>query len=74
MAHDRTSKAIIRTYSVEEEFFRHLVIPEEDLEPEVRWARWRRRGMRWFRSPNVIPIEHYRRPPTAPIPRTKPAA
>jgi hypothetical protein len=66
---------LVRTYSEkEQQFFRRLVLPVEDLDPEARWARWRGRGMRWFRSPNVLCIEHYRRPPAAPIQRTKPAA
>jgi hypothetical protein len=59
----KARKRIVRTYSIkDEEFFRHLVIPEGDLEPEVRWSRWRGRGVRRFRSPNVVYIEHYRRP------------
>ena len=67
--------ALVRTYSdKDEQFFRRLVLPEEDLEPEARWGRWRGRGMRWFRSPNVVCLEHYRRPLATPIQRIKPAA
>jgi hypothetical protein len=44
----------------DEAFLRQLVLPEEDrlrLYPTVRWTG----GFRWFRSPNVIPIEQWRR-------------
>ena len=58
--------ALIRTYSDQEErFFRRLVAPEEDRNPEIRWSRWHGRGVRWFRSPNVVCMEHYRRPEVA---------
>jgi hypothetical protein len=43
----------------ESEFLRALVFPEED---RAQWtaAPWRGE-YRWFRSPNVIPIERYLR-------------
>jgi hypothetical protein len=40
-------------------FWQKLVLPEEDrrrLFPDTPW----RGGYRWFRSPNVVPIEKYR--------------
>jgi hypothetical protein len=39
-------------------FWRKLILPEEDrrLLPGYKWAG----GYRWFRSPNVIPIERAR--------------
>jgi hypothetical protein len=42
-----------------EEFKRLLVPPEEDrhLLTTVKWAG----GYRWFRSPNVVCLEQYRR-------------
>ena len=59
---DATStKAIVKTYSAEEEtFWRGLVVPVEDrqLFTTAKWSG----GHRWFRSPNVVCIEHYRRP------------
>jgi hypothetical protein len=44
----------------DEAFLRQLVLSEEDrlrLHPTVRWMG----GFRWFRSPNVIPLEQWRR-------------
>jgi hypothetical protein len=44
----------------DEAFLRRLVLPEEDrlrLHLTVPWAG----GFRWFRAPNVIPIEHGKR-------------
>jgi hypothetical protein len=38
------------------ELFRRLVLPEE----ERRWIRDWEGSYRWFRSPNVIQLEHYR--------------
>lgn len=43
----------------DEAFMRSLIRPEEDrrrLYPTVPWEG----GFRWFRSPNVVPIERYR--------------
>lgn len=43
----------------DEEFMRRLMWPEEDrhLFTSVPWSG----GYRWFRSPNVVPLEQYRR-------------
>jgi hypothetical protein len=44
----------------DETFWQRLVLPEEDrrrLFPGTVW----RSGYRWFRSPNVVPIEQWRR-------------
>ena len=56
--HDRLARA--PNYGEEEEaFFRSIVVPEEDrrLFTSAPW----RGEFRWFRSPNVIPFEKYRR-------------
>ncbi len=45
----------------EDEFWRKFALPEEDrllLDPGYTWAGI---GYRWFRSPNVVPIEQWRR-------------
>ena len=42
----------------EEAFWQRLVLPQEDRD----WL-WDGIGYRWFRSPNVVALEHYRRPP-----------
>jgi hypothetical protein len=46
----------------DEAFLRRLIFPEEDrrLFTTTPW----RGGFRWFRSPNVVPIEQWRRPKT----------
>jgi hypothetical protein len=52
---------LIRSYSeAEADFFRQLVVPEEDrhLFTSAPW----RGEFRWFRSPNIIPMEKWRRP------------
>jgi hypothetical protein len=42
----------------DDEFLRALVFPEED---RARWTTAPSRGeFRWFRSPNVIPLERFR--------------
>ena len=41
-------------------FWQKLILPEEDrrrLFPDLTWAG----GYRWFRSENVVCIEHFRR-------------
>ena len=40
----------------EDTFWRKLILPQED-----RGTPWEGKGYRWFRSPNVIPIEQWRR-------------
>jgi len=51
-----------------EAFYRKFTLPEEDkAEPTPP-----RRGYRWFRSENVVCLEHYRRPTEAkPAPQLK---
>jgi hypothetical protein len=44
----------------EHSFWRSLVLPQE--EPR-RLTQWHGKGYRWFRSPNVVPIEQWRRNP-----------
>ena len=40
----------------EDAFWRKLILPQED-----RRTPWEGKGYRWFRSPNVIPIEQWHR-------------
>jgi hypothetical protein len=45
-----------RRYNLQDEsFFRRIVFPEEDRHLFTHG------GFRWFRSPNVVPIEHWQR-------------
>jgi hypothetical protein len=39
-------------------FWRKFIAPQEDRSQPERW----RGGYRWFRSENVVCIEHFRRP------------
>lgn len=51
-----------RETDTDEAFLRQLVLPEEDrlrLHPTIPWTG----GFRWFRSPNVVPIERWRKQP-----------
>ena len=51
---------IIRRYKLkDEEFLRQVVFAEEDRHLFTT-APWHG-GFRWFRSANVVPIEHWRR-------------
>ena len=53
--------ALLKQYDQQEEtFLRGLIIPEEDrhLFTTSTWSG----GYRWFRSPDIVPIEHYKRP------------
>ena len=63
-----------KRYSAEDaELLRTMVIPQEDLPPSARTKYGG--GLRWFRSKNVLCIEHYRRPiTTTHTPGNKPAA
>ena len=56
----------------DEAFLRNLVIPEEDRFKYMTkpWSG----EYRWFRSPNIVCLEHYRRPPPKPAKDTAPAA
>jgi hypothetical protein len=50
-----------RRHANDEAFLRRFVIPEEDR-PRFTSAKWTETGgYRWFRSPNVVCLEHYRR-------------
>jgi hypothetical protein len=42
----------------EDAFWRRLVLPEED---HLRMGKPWTGGYRWFRSPNIIPIEQWRK-------------
>ena len=51
-----------KRYSVaDEEFYRKLILPEEERSHYTS-AKWDG-SFRWFRSPNVVCIEHYRPQP-----------
>ena len=43
----------------DEEFLHQVIFPEEDRH-KFTATPWRG-GYRWFRSPNIIPLEYYRR-------------
>jgi hypothetical protein len=60
-----------KRFSVADEaFYRRLILPEED-QVEYRTAP-PNRSYRWFRSNNVICLEHYKRPAeTQSVPRSK---
>jgi hypothetical protein len=48
-----------RTRTKEEEvFWQKLILPQEDRD----WS-WDGIGYRWFRSPNIVALEHYKRTP-----------
>ena len=44
----------------EHAFWQKLILPEEDRR-RLTMAIWDGKGYRWFRSPNVIPIERHER-------------
>jgi hypothetical protein len=44
----------------EETFWRKLILPEEE---HLRMGKPWTGGYRWFRSPNVVPIEQWRKQP-----------
>jgi hypothetical protein len=60
------SLVVERRFSAKDEaFYRRLILPEEDRRQYPAFEP--KRSYRWFRSPNVIPIEHWQRPkPTPP--------
>lgn len=53
---------LVKVYAKDEPLIRSLIFPEEDRF-QVTGLRWQG-GYRWFRSPNVHCIEHYRRAKT----------
>ena len=56
---DEKRWSIEKRYSEEDEiFWQRLVRPQEE---RARLTEWKGRGYRWFRSENVVCIEHYRR-------------
>jgi len=50
---------LVKVYAKDEHLIRSLIFPEEDRF-RVTGLRWQG-GYRWFRSPNVYCLEHYRR-------------
>ena len=53
----------------DETFWQRMTLPvEECLKRGIEKPAG---GYRWFRSPNIIPIEHYRAPEKKPAPRQK---
>jgi hypothetical protein len=60
---------LIRVHSEKEAvFWQRLILSEEERRSFTTW----RGGYRWFRSPNVTPIEWYRR--IEPIPNSRKVA
>jgi hypothetical protein len=52
-------------YREADELFWKALVPCEEDRPQFTTSR--QRGVfRWFRSPNVVPFEKWRRPPTPP--------
>jgi hypothetical protein len=60
---------MLKRYSEKEEaFWRKVILPEEDhLSSGGEWDG----GYRWFRSENVICLEHYQAIKTKPAPQSK---
>jgi hypothetical protein len=55
----RADRRLARNPDYDEEFIRTYTVPVEDW----HWTtRMKGAGLRWFRSPNIVPIEKYRRP------------
>jgi hypothetical protein len=55
-----TVRDAIASYDEQHAFAREVILPEEDrrlLFPTIPWTG----GYRWFRSPNVVCLEKYRR-------------
>jgi hypothetical protein len=55
-----TVRDAIARYDEQHAFAREIILPEEDrrqLFPTIPWTG----GYRWFRSPNVVCLEKYRR-------------
>jgi hypothetical protein len=68
----KETAVIIRRYNLkDEEFLRQMVFAEEDRHLFTT-APWHG-GFRWFRSPNVVPIERWQRVEVTPIERVRPA-
>jgi hypothetical protein len=62
----KVTAVIARRYNLQdEEFFRQVVFAEEDRRLFTT-APWHG-GFRWFRSPNVVPIERWQRVEVASI-------
>lgn len=53
---------VVRKYSQsEEQFFRSVTLPFEEWLSTKIPPRLLKGGVRWFRSPNIVPIEYWRR-------------
>lgn len=60
-----TVNAIQRQIEDEDTFWRKLVLPQEErMRLGIPWCG----GYRWFRSPNVVPIEQWRKKRPRPKP------
>jgi hypothetical protein len=55
-----------RMLDPDDELVRRLVVPEEDRRTIT--SRPSGRACRWFRTPNIVPIEHYQLSDRAPAP------
>jgi hypothetical protein len=64
------TQRLMRNPSYDEEFLRAFTVPFESWHWTVRAKG--RSGQRWFRSPNIIPLEKYcRSPPTGGGPKAR---
>ena len=56
----KASRRLVKNPDYDEAFLRTFTVPVEDWHWTVRSKA--HCGYRWFRSPNIIPIEKYRKP------------
>jgi hypothetical protein len=62
---------MLKRYSEKEEtFWQKMILPEEDRLASLANTEWKG-GYRWFRSENIVCLEHYRVIETKPAPRSK---
>jgi hypothetical protein len=64
-----TAVSLISESDDDEAFLRQLIFPEEDRH-RFTATPWRG-GYRWFRSPNIVCLEHYRADKTKTAPKLK---
>ena len=58
-----------KRYSKKDEtFWQKMILPEEDRLADTEWKGV---GYRWFKSENVVCLEHYREAETKPAPKLK---
>ncbi|MGA8699738.1 MAG: hypothetical protein WB689_39105 [Xanthobacteraceae bacterium] len=58
-----------KRYSKKDEtFWQKMILPEEDRLADTEWKGV---GYRWFKSENIVCLEHYREAETKPAPKLK---